>query len=256
MYQVLAFIKYWLLQVDEHSLHSPFVYQLYQEKIKQAKVGIDPNIEALRHQLKKRSQPLEIKDYGAGSRVNDRQIRQVKDIAKTASTPPQFSALLHLLIEHFEFTTVLELGTSLGLNSLYMSKDPKRALITFEGDPQLCQMASTHFEQFDRKNIQLVQGNIDDSLQPTLNGLSTIDMAYIDANHRYKPTLTYYQAIFEKCHPKSMIVLDDIHWSKEMNQAWEAIKARPEVSVSIDLFEGGLLFFDPDLTPGHYVLKF
>lgn len=195
-------------------------------------------------------------DFGAGSRVNSSSKRTVAEIAKNSSTPPKFSALLGELITHFRFTNIIELGTSLGLNTLYLSDDSETKVITFEGDPSLARLAEKHFTQLSRKNILLVEGNIDETLEVEIEKLKSIDLAYIDANHRYEPSLRYYELVRTKCHEKSLIVLDDIHWSKEMNQAWNEIKNRPEVIVSIDLFEGGLLFFDPKLTPGDYVLRF
>ena len=53
-----------------------------------------------------------------------------------------------------------------------------------------------------------------------------------------------------------MVILDDIHWSKEMNQAWKTIKARPEISISIDLFEAGVLFFKRDIPKTDLIMKY
>lgn len=256
MYQILAYLKYWFTQVDDHSLHSPFVFKLYQEVIQKAKNQINPTIEILRTELLQNDFEIELREFGAGSRLNSSNKRRVKEIAKNSSTPAQFSALLASLINHFEYKNIIELGTSLGLNTLYLSQLDVYKIITFEGDPTLAKFASDHFKKNQRQNIELVEGNIDDTLTARLQYMNSIDLAYIDANHRFEPTLRYFEAILSKCHEKSLIVLDDIHWSKEMNEAWHDIKQRPEVSVSIDLFEGGLLFFDSNLTKGDYVLKF
>jgi len=256
LFQVLAFIRYWLLQTDEHSLHSPFVFGLYNEVIRIASSNEVQTIENLRSELLKNSQQVDLIDFGAGSRVNSSSKRTISEIAKNSSTPPKFSALLKALIDHFQYRTILELGTSLGLNTLYISESPHVEVVTFEGDPSLAHLAQKHFSEFNRQNISLIEGNIDETLTAKVDQLKSIDLAYIDANHRYEPSLRYYELIRTKCHEKSLIVLDDIHWSREMNQAWNEIKGRPEVIVSIDLFEGGLLFFDPKLTPGDYVLRF
>lgn len=256
MFQVLAFIKYWLLQADEHSLHSPFVFDLYNQVIKSAAAKEETEIEKLRQKLLTDPSEIEIQDFGAGSRVNSNAQRPVSEIAKNSSTPTKFSALLQALIEYFQHQTVLELGTSLGLNTLYLSQNKNTQITTFEGDPTLAHKAREHFHQFERKNIKLIEGNLDETLENSLASIDQIDLAYIDANHRYKPTLRYYETLMTKCHEKSLIVLDDIHWSKEMYQAWNEIKNQPEVIISIDLFEGGLLFFDPKLTKGDYILKF
>lgn len=256
MFQVLAFIKYWLQQVDDHSLHSPFVFDLYQQVIANASKGINPKIEALRKELYQNQFEFELKEFGAGSRVNGTNRRKVSEVAKNSSTPPKFSSLLVALIDYFDYRTVVELGTSLGLNTLYISQNENCEVITFEGDPMLTDLSTENFYKFKKMNIEVVEGNIDETLAHQLEKMKSVDMAYIDANHRYVPTLDYYESIRAKCHEKSLIVLDDIHWSQEMNRAWNEIKKREEVIISIDLFEGGLLFFDPKLTKGDYVLKF
>ena len=256
MYQILAYLKYWFIQVDDHSLHSPFVFKLYQEVIQKAPSKLNQTIEALRNDLLKNEFEFELQELGAGSRVNPSNKRKVKEIARNASTPPAFSALLATLIDFLGYQHIIELGTSLGLNTLYLSQKEGVKVITFEGDPILTKLATDNFVKLKRSNIELVEGNLDDTLEDQLKRIESVDFAYIDANHRYEPSIRYFEALLAKCHEKSLIVLDDIHWSKEMNDAWHQIKKRPEVTVSIDLFEGGLLFFDPNLTKGDYVLKF
>lgn len=256
MFQVLAFIKYWLRQVDEHSLHPPFIFNLYNEVIKTASSNRLEKVERLRAKLLQDQREVDLIDFGAGSRVNDGTKRQLAEIAKNSSTPTKFSALLLALIKHFEYNSIFELGTSLGLNTLYLSNEESSLITTFEGDPTLTKIAEQNFSSLGRKNISIVEGNIDETLEKQVSQVQSIDLAYIDANHRYEPTLRYYELIRKKCHERSLIVLDDIHWSKEMNLAWNELKNRPEVRISIDLFEGGLLFFDPKLTQGDYVLKF
>lgn len=256
MFQVLAFIRYWLLQADEHSLHSPFVFNLYNEVIKTASRSVNPKIEELRNNFLTDQTTIELVDFGAGSRAKSSNQRSVSEIAKNSSTPPKFSALLKSLAEHLELKNIVELGTSLGLNTLYLSEVQDSKITTFEGDPSLSTKARKTFSDFGKHNIRLIEGDIDQTLASAINSIERIDLAYIDANHRYEPTLRYFEAIKAKCHERSLIVLDDIHWSKEMSQAWTEIKSRPEVIVSIDLFEGGLLFFDPKLTPRDYILRF
>ncbi|WP_288343164.1 class I SAM-dependent methyltransferase [uncultured Roseivirga sp.] len=256
MFQVLAFLKYWLLQADEHSLHSPFVFNLYNNVIKTASRSVNPKIEELRNNFLTDQTPIELVDFGAGSRVKSGNQRTVSEIVKNSSTPPKFSALLKSLAVHLELKNIVELGTSLGLNTLYLSEVENSKITTFEGDPSLSTKARKTFSDLGKHNIRLIEGDIDQTLASEINSIDRIDMAYIDANHRYEPTLRYYETILAKCNEISLILLDDIHWSKEMNQAWTEIKSRPEVIVSIDLFEGGLLFFDPKLTRGDYVLRF
>lgn len=255
MFQVLSFFIYWLKQVDEHSLQSPFLYDFYTNIIR--KQGIqNSDIEEIRRALLRNTQTLELTDFGAGSRVHNSTSRSIRSIARHASTPYKFSRLLSLLIDHFGHKSVLELGTSLGLNTLYMSENPAVNILTFEGDKNIATLAQSHFSRLKRTNIKLVVGNLDETLEKELNQLEKIDLAYLDANHRLEPTLRYFELISTKTHEQSVVVVDDIHWSKEMDSAWQALKSKPEVTLSIDLFEAGLLFFDPKFEKEDYTLKF
>lgn len=255
MFQVFSFILYWLRRVDQHSLHSPFVFQFFTQIIRKPQKK-NSDIELLRKSLINTKTAIEITDFGAGSRVSSHRTRSIGSIAKHATTPSKFSRFLSQSITYFGHTEILELGTSLGINTLYLSEKEDTNVTTFEGDPAIAELAQGHFEKLGRNNIEMIIGNIDETLPNTLEKLKKIDLAYIDANHRYEPTLNYFDTILPLTHDKSMIVIDDIHWSKEMNAAWEFIKNKPEVTLSIDLFEAGLLFFDPNLKKSDYILNF
>ena len=257
MYPVFQFISYWLHKVNEHSLHSPFLYKFYTEVIKNDQQQDFEELEALRNSLLNSTDSVTVKELGAGSRVDNGAQRRVKDIARHASTPSSFSRLLYRIIKDGDFNSILELGTSLGINTLHLHKaNPSGNIYSLEGSPEIARLAQQHFEQFQAKNIELIEGNIDDTLSSVIEEVKRIDLAYLDANHRYEPTLRYFNQILPKLHQHSIVVIDDIHWSTEMNKAWQELIALPEVSLSLDLFEGGLLFFNQDLKKEHYILSF
>lgn len=257
LFPVFQFIRYWLHKVNEHSLHSPFLYRFYTEVIKtDSKAGFEP-LAQLRKKLLTSSETISVLELGAGSRVDNGSTRKIADIARYASTPPSFSRLLHRIIAKQKFSTILELGTSLGQNTLYMHQAcPNGTIYTLEGSPEIAQQAQLHFDAFGINNIHLIQGNIDDTLEATVQKIDQVDLAYLDANHRYEPTLLYFEQILPKLHDQSIVVIDDIHWSQEMNQAWKKLTNHPRVTLSLDLFEGGLLFFNTELKKEHYILDF
>lgn len=257
MFPVLQFIKYWLYQVNEHSLHSPFLYHFYTQIIKADSVTGFERLERLRKELLNSKESLEVTELGAGSRIDNGQTRKIADITRHASTPPSFSRLLHRIITDQQYNTILELGTSLGQNTLYMQQaSPNGKIYTLEGSPEIARKAQEHFDAFEADSIQLIEGNIDKTLADVLKEISHIDLAYLDANHRYEPTLRYFEQILPRLHDQSLVVIDDIHWSREMNEAWKKLRNHPRVSLSLDLFEGGLLFFNPELKKEHYILSF
>ncbi len=255
MFQIFAFLAYWLKRVDQHSLHSPFVFDFFTKVISKVPPQ-NVDIEVLRKTLLKTRTTITVQDFGAGSRVSSKTSKSVSLIAKHSTTPSKFSRFLAETVDHFNYSEIIELGTSLGINTLYLSQNERVRVTTFEGDPSIAQLAENHFNAFKRKNINTITGNIDDTLNQVLQKLEKIDLAYIDANHTYEATLRYFELISRQIHEKSLIVIDDIHWSKDMNRAWNEIKGKAEITLSIDLFEAGLLFFDPKIEKADYILKF
>jgi predicted O-methyltransferase YrrM len=193
------------------------------------------------------SQSITVTDLGAGSQVSGASgtQRRVRDIARYAAKPPRLAQLLFRLVNHFQPSTILELGTSLGLTTAYLAAaDSRNQVITFEGCPNTAAIARETFTKLQLRNVQLVEGNLDTTLPATLDTLTKpVDFVFFDGNHRYEPTLRYFEQCLSKAHENSVFVLDDIHWSAEMEQAWEAIKANPAVTITVDLFYVGLVFF-------------
>ena len=256
MFQILSYINYWLRQVDEHSLHSPFLFEFYQDLIKNQSIRASQPIEALRAELKKNQTKFLFKELGAGSRVNSSAYRQVSSIAKYSTTPVKFSTFLQALIEKYQYTSVLELGTSLGINTLYLAENKEVEVITIEGEPTIAQLAEQHFLDLNKENVELIHQSIETVISDQLLEKKSFDLIYLDAHHEYEPSLKYFQYFSEKLSTKGVFIIDDIHWSKGMNKAWHEIRNSDRVSLSIDLFEAGLIFLDPELPKQHYILKF
>ena len=259
MYQAGSFLQYWLLAVNEHALHPPFAYELYTQVIKSdnPEEKSFQHIEKLRQQLLQNHQELELKELGAGSGISKKNRRPVAHIARHSLTTARFSRLLHRLVRHSEAKSIIELGTSLGINTLYLSAAAREASIyTLEGCPQTAATARNIFKQCSLQNIHLREGNIDESLPELLKDVPSVDAAYLDANHTYEASLRYFELLLPCLHESSFLVIDDIYWSKGMQKAWQQIRQHPRVSLSIDLYNAGLLFFRPGLQKAHYVLEF
>ena len=249
MHQLLAFLRHQLLRAGTaHGLHSPFVFGLYTTVIRHSgEFSAYPRVEKRRQALLASDEVLEVSDFGAGSQVAGAggRRRAVRAIARHAAKPPRLAQLLFRLVNHFRPATILELGTSLGLTTAYLAAaDSRHRVITFEGCPNTAAVARETFAALHLPNVQLVEGNLDATLPATLAGLAVpLDFVFFDGNHRYEPTLRYFEQCLAKAHENSVFVLDDIHWSAEMEQAWTAIKAHPAVTVTVDLFYVGLVFF-------------
>ncbi|HEV7347188.1 class I SAM-dependent methyltransferase [Telluribacter sp.] len=256
---VIPYIKYLLRSGNEHSIHSPFVFDLYTKLIRRPDDHADyPQLQSLRRHLLHSTEEIDVLDLGAGSRVNGSNRRKVRQIAKNAEKPERFGRLFHRLVRHFRPATILELGTSLGLTTLYFARaNPGSRVISLEGCPETVRLARENFKKAGESDIEVVTGNIDETLGRTVQNLNQpLDMVYFDANHRYEPTVRYFELCLPHANNDSLFIFDDIYWSKEMTRAWEYIKAHPEVTVTIDLFWIGLVFFRKGQVKEDFVLRF
>ena len=148
------------------------------------------------------------------------------------------------MIDFYAPTQIIELGTSLGITTAYLASANSAARVTtFEGSTAVAQIAGQNHQLLGLKNIILLEGNFDEQLPKWLEQHKSIDFAFVDGNHAFKPTMTYFEALLEVVHENSILVFDDIHWSAEMEQAWAQISAHPRVTLSIDLFFIGVVFF-------------
>lgn len=253
-----SIIRYLFSAKDEHAIHSPFVFDLYVNTIKKDTQNTDFKlVNQLRNSLKSRQDTIRISDFGAGSKINRSNIRSIGDIAKNSEKPPRLGRLFYKLIQKFDSKTIFDLGTSLGITTAYLAlADKKSKVFTFEGCVETAKIAEQSFIELEIKNVEIIIGNIDKTLIEKIKTTSKIDFAFFDANHRYEPTIKYFEACLERAHEESIFIFDDIHWSAEMEAAWEAIKAHPSVTITIDLLWVGIIFFRKKQPKQDFILKF
>ncbi|MBF9220114.1 O-methyltransferase [Hymenobacter ruricola] len=258
MFQLLAYLRFWLRSGNAHGLHSPFVFGLYTSVVRHTGIyRTYAAVEVRRQQLLNSAARISVTDFGAGSHTGAGRQRRVADIARTAAKPRHLAQLLFRLVNYFRPATILELGTSLGLTTAYLaSADSRSRVVTFEGCPNVAAVARDTFAALQLRNIALIGGNIDHTLAPALAALQApIDFAFFDGNHRYEPTLRYFELCLAHRTENSVFVFDDIHWSEDMERAWETIKAHPEVMLTVDLFYIGLVFFRRNQPKQHFWLR-
>ncbi|MEM6522968.1 MAG: class I SAM-dependent methyltransferase [Bacteroidota bacterium] len=254
-FQLKSYLNYWLDAVNLHSLQSPFVYEIYKHVIdKRKRLPPDPSIEKIREKFKASSNSIEIDDFGSGSRKNNGTTRKITDIALYGITESKYSRIMSGLIEYMDYRNVVELGTSLGINTLYLSKKSHSKITTFEGSSSLVNIASEVLGH-QRKNVNVIEGNIDITLPEYLEESEKIDFVYIDANHQYNATLRYFDLVLRKSHDQTCFVFDDIHLSREMASAWIHIIGHYQVTLTLDLYQIGIVFINPELRKQHYVLE-
>jgi predicted O-methyltransferase YrrM len=242
-----------------HGVHSPFVFEFIANVLNdRGEYYCYQPIETLRSKLKTDKTVLDLEDFGAGSRVHTSYKRKVSEIATSSLKQKKFAQLLFRMVNHYQPKNVLELGTSLGVTTAYLaSANTKTPIITMEGAKAVASIAKKNFESLRLENINVVEGNFDNTLKPVLEKLHEIDFAFIDGNHRKEPTINYYKQLLPFINEHSILIFDDVHWSKEMEEAWEYIKANDAVTLSIDLFFIGIVFFRKEQkVKQHFTIRF
>jgi predicted O-methyltransferase YrrM len=251
----LDFLRYFFRANNAHSIHSPFVFEFYNKIFKAKSVFPDFNlIEAERNKLLANKNTIKRVDFGAGTKKNTPQ--NISSLAKTSLKPKKWSQLLFRIIKYYNYKTIIDLGTSFGITTAYLAKANKDVQVyTFEGCPETLRIAQSIFQNLNIQNVHCALGNIDQTLEDKLKKIEKIDLAFFDANHKEEPTMRYFEKCLKLKTENSCFVFDDIYWSKEMKNAWESVKSHEEVSISIDLFFVGLVFFKKRIRKQDFILK-
>ena len=258
---LLKYLQYYFTASNGqgHGMHSPFVFEFITKVLNDKKVYPEYEIvELSRNRLLHDNTVLEVEDFGAGAAIGTKNKRTISSIAKNAAKPKRFGQLLFRMIKYYHPATVLELGTSLGITTTYLSlAKPDARLLTMEGSKEIAAVAKRIFKNLEIRNIEIIEGNFDNTLSTIISQLSSLDFAFIDGNHRREPTIRYFQQLLTKADNDSILVFDDIHWSSEMEAAWEMIKNNTEVTCSIDLFFLGIVLFRKEFKEKrHFVIRF
>ena len=257
-YRIAQYLRYRSKAGNAHGLHSPFVYRFYQDVWSdKTPFYAFPLIERERNALLGDSTLIPVVDYGAGSSVQNGKTRSVADIARIASSPAWKAQLLFKIANHCSCKYMLELGTCLGLTSAYLASVSASARVaTFEGNPHQARIAQELFKRLKLRNITLIEGQFEKTLEPFLQALShPLDMVYLDGNHQYQPTLDYVERVLPHLSDESVLVLDDIYWSPEMGRAWKEICEDQRFHVTVDLYHLGIVFLGVNCPKQHFVLR-
>ena len=259
-FRSLKFLKYLLFSRHSrgHGIHSPFVFNLVSEVFRNK---IDPDvvlmIEKIRRKCISDRRTIEVLDLGAGSPVIKNGKRKVSDITKCSSVPEKYGILLSNMAAKFGKPVIIEFGTSLGISTIYLATGCREAIVhTMEGSPSLTELARENFMSIGLDNVLLYTGSFDDLLPEISEKANRPGLVFIDGNHRKEPVLRYFSLMAAISGNNTVIVLDDIHLSYEMEQAWTEIKQNEKVSFTIDLFRMGLVFFREGMNRFNYVIRY
>jgi len=255
-YSIAAYFKFLIKASNQHGVHSPFVYNFITKCLYDKKQYSDyTKLKNYRNHLASNNNTLEVIDCGAGSRVMKSNIRRVSKIAHNAGTPIKRAKLMYRVVRYFNANEILELGTALGHATYAMhTANPEAKITTIEGCPNTSEFTTNTFKQFYTQNITLLPGGFKKELSHLRN--NTYDLVFCDGNHQKEATLHYFETLLRTVHNDSVFIFDDIYWSEEMTAAWEHIKQHPKVTVTVDLFFWGIVFFRKEQAKEHFKIRF
>lgn len=257
LFQIKSYLNFLWHSKNEHGVHSPFVFNLVTKCFYDAKQYPEYAVlKKYRKSLLENTNTIEVTDFGAGSRVFKSNTRQINQIAKTAGITPKRAELLFRITNYFQPSNILEIGTSLGLATSSLSLgNPKAKITTLEGCKNTLAVAQKQFEKFKLTNVNSVATEFSSFLTNSQLNTEHCQLIYFDGNHSKAATLNYFELLLPSVTNETVWIFDDIHWSKEMEEAWEIIKQHPKVTVTIDTFQWGLVFFRYEQPKEHFVIR-
>lgn len=252
-----SYLKFLWHSKNQHGVHSPFVFNLvtkcFYDKTKYTNYQI---LKEYRNALLQNKNSIEVTDFGAGSRVFKSNVREIAKIAKTAGITPRRAELLFRIVRYFQPASILEIGTSLGLATSALSLGhTKTKITTLEGCPETMAIAKSQSQLQNFKNIDFINTEFSQFLSSEKLQATSYNLIYIDGNHSKQATLEYFTLLLPTITNATVWLFDDIHWSKDMEEAWKIIKEHPKVTVTIDTFQWGLVFFRYEQEKEHFVIR-
>jgi predicted O-methyltransferase YrrM len=258
--RVIRFSEYILLSRHRkgHGIHSPFVYYIITRVFrKKTDPDIIYTIEQVRRKMTSDKRAIKVKDLGSRSGSSETIFRKVSDIAGRSPVSPKYGALLSNMAAEFGKPLIIELGTSLGISTMYMAASSANTTVcTIEGCPETAGIAQQNFIEAGFNNIKIMVGSFDEVIQDFSKDDTSPGLVFIDGNHLKEPLIKYFNKMAQISDDKTVIIIDDINYSKEMAEAWDEIKLHRKVSVSIDIFRMGILFLREGITHCNYTIRY
>lgn len=255
MYQIIQYIKFLIKSTNQHGVHSPFVYNLVTKCFYDKRnYGSYKHILNYKKDLLKNKTSIQVTDLGAGSQVMKQKERSISSMTKNAGSTNKRAKLIYRFVNYFSPKTILELGTSLGIATHAMSlANQETKITTIEGCPNISEFSKANFKKHNLNNIDLKIGDFNN----IINQLSSnnYDLIFFDGNHQKGATLEYFETLLQTINNDSVFIFDDIYWSKEMTEAWNNIKQHPKVTVTVDTFFWGFVFFRKEQVKEHFVIR-
>lgn len=163
-------------------------------------------------------------------------------------TDTEYAELLFRLVNRFNSREILEIGSGLGVNTLYLNTHSKQAIVT-----------CVEIKDEKTKKAQLL---LADKLENIIftNVLTTLESSFNtiiwDLETFPNPKNLVIETIEKAIKPDGFIVLNYINKRKENKEVWKKILQLENLTMSFDLGTVGIGFFKPSLPKLNYDIYF
>lgn len=258
-FRIAKYLKYIFVSENKngHGIHSPFAYDIVSRVFRnKTDPAVVYSIEKIRRRLMSDSRTIESGDLGAGSAGQRKKLRKVSEIARHSPVTEKYGRLLARMASEFGRTLIVEFGTSFGISTMYMASTCRETkVITMEGSRAAAEIAGKNFKEAGLKNIRLIEGSFEDSIAEITDTGITPGLIFIDGDHRKIPLLQNFEKMAEISDNNTVIIIDDINYSPEMEEAWNEIKQYRKVTLTIDIFRMGIVFFRKGIVHNNYIIR-
>ena len=252
---IYSYLNFLLNSTNAHGIHSPFVYDFAVDCLNNKTSLNASKIKKYRNALLSNKDQIKVTDFGAGSRVFKSDERSVAAIAQTAGISLKRAILIANITDYFKASKILEIGTSLGIATAAMALgNPDSKIVTLEGCKETAKIAKEQFDKSQLYNIELILGEFKNTLPKVLKN-NSYDLIFFDGNHQKEATIEYFERCLISKTNESVYIFDDIHWNKEMEDAWDYIRNHPEVTISLDTYQWGIIFFRKEQQKEHFMVR-
>ena len=254
-YKIKSRLNFLLKSSNQHGIHSPFVYDLITKCFyDKTPFSAYHNLKALRNELIYNQDLVKVKHYSEASKVFQSNHQKISTIVKGEGSSYKKQKQLYRITNYFKPKNVLELGTSVGLGSAAMAIASNNSIIkTVEVNKNISDIAKKVFKSYQLKNIQIDTSSFKDFFKKS--NYENLDLVYLDGTCDKESTIENFNSLLKYSHNESVFIINNIYWSKEMTEAWNIIKKQKEITVSIDTYYLGFLFFRKEQPKQHFTIR-
>lgn len=238
-----------------YGVHSPFVFNLITKVIEErCSYYSFYDIELIRKQLLFRDNIITYPDRQQKGVVRS---RTVGEIVGREAIKPKHGALLFRLTNYFKSKNILQLGPSMGLSTLYLtSYATGLKCIALENIPEFASIAQIAFDKAARNPVDLRTGSYKELLPQALKDIKQLDFVFFNTLYEQQNNIWLFNECVKQVHNETIFVFEGIKASRKMREFWKEVCSYPEVTVTVDLYSMGIVFFNKKLHKRDYIVYF